>query len=254
MKTLDKNQLPDDVEVLKQLLVDQHGHIQRLEEIVKLFQGSRFGKSSEKSPDQAELFDEADVESTDQGDLNSFGTEDIKAEQASPAKNPNKKSGRKPLPKELDRIVIEHDIREEAKTCDCGCQKIHIGDEVSEQLDIIPAVIQVLQHRRKKYVCKTCEGKILVADLPAQPITKSNASPGLLAHIAMAKYQDGLPLYRMETIFSRLGIHLPRNTQANWMIKCTELLQPLYNLLNDQLLSSGYVHMDEPPRSSAERT
>jgi transposase len=247
MKTLDKNQLPDDVEVLKQLLVDQHGHIQRLEEIVKLFQGNRFGKSSEKSPDQAELFDEAEVESTDEADLNAFGAADIEIEQATSKEKPKKKSGRKPLPKELERIVIEHDISEEAKICDCGCQKTHIADEVSEQLDIIPAVVQVLQHRRKKYACKTCEGKMLVADLPAQPITKSNASPGLLAHIAVAKYQDALPLYRMETIFNRLGIHLPRNTQANWMIKCSELLHPLYNVLNDQLLSSGYIHMDETP-------
>jgi Transposase and inactivated derivatives len=111
-------------------------------------------------------------------------------------------------------------------------------------LDIIPAVIQ---HRRKKYACKASEGKIQVAALPPQPIPKSNASPGLLAHIAVAKYQDGLPLFRMETIFSRLGINLPRNTQANWMIKCNELLQPLYNLLNDQLLASGYIHMDETP-------
>ena len=51
----------------------------------------------------------------------------------------------------------------------------------------------------------------------------------------------------MEMIFKRLGIHLPRNTQANWMIKGTQLLQPMYNLLNDQLLSSGYIHMDETP-------
>jgi len=67
----------------------------------------------------------------------------------------------------------------------------------------------------------------------------------LLAHIAVAKYQDGLPLYRMEAIFARMGIHLPRNTQANWMIKCSELLQLLYNLMNDQLLASAYIHMDE---------
>ena len=52
-------------------------------------------------------------------------------------------------------------------------------------------------------------------------------------------------MYRMETLFKRLGIHLPRNTQANWMIKSTGLLQPLYNVLNDQLLDSGYLHMDE---------
>jgi len=144
-------------------------------------------------------------------------------------------------------VIVEHDLSDHEKMCDCGCQKTHISEEVSEQLDIVPAVVQVIQHRRKKYACKTCEGKIKTAALPKQPIPKSNASPGLLAHIAVAKYQDGLPLFRMETIFGRLGIHLPRNTQANWMIKCSELLQPLYNLLNDQLLASGYIHTDETP-------
>ena len=247
MKTLDKNQLPDDVEILKQLLIDQQGHIQRLEEIVKLFQRKTFGASSEKSPDQAELFDEPESESTDEGLLVALGIKDTESNQEHSETNPKKKSGRKPLPKELDRVIVEHDLSDEEKTCDCGCQKTHIGDEVSEQLDIIPAVIQVIQHRRKKYACKACEGKVVVADLPPQPIPKSNAAPGLLAHIAVAKYQDGLPLFRMETIFHRLDIHLPRNTQANWMIKCSELLQPLYNLFNDQLLSSGYIHMDETP-------
>ncbi|MFK4754845.1 IS66 family transposase, partial [Oceanobacter antarcticus] len=108
-----------------------------------------------------------------------------------------------------------------------------------------PAVVQVLVHARQKYVCEACESGVQMAALPTQPIPKSNASPGLLAHIAVAKYQDGLPLYRMETIFKRMGIHLPRNTLANWMMKSSELLQPLYNLLNDQLLESGYIHMDE---------
>ena len=65
-----------------------------------------------------------------------------------------------------------------------------------------------------------------------------------MAYIVVAKYQDALPLYRMETIFKRLAIHLPRSTQANWMIKGAELFQPLYNLFNDRLLSSGYMHMD----------
>jgi transposase len=161
------------------------------------------------------------------------------------------KAGRKPIPKYFPRIIVEHDLTDEEKRCSCGCEKQHIGDEVSEQLDIVPAVIQVLQHRRKKYACKSCEGHIQTASLPAQPIPKSNASPSpspsLLAYIVTAKYQDGLPLYRIENILSRLNIHLPRNTQANWMIKGSELLQPLYNLLNDLLLESGYVHMDETP-------
>ncbi|WP_344799381.1 IS66 family transposase, partial [Litoribacillus peritrichatus] len=63
--------------------------------------------------------------------------------------------------------------------------------------------------------------------------------------IAVAKYQDALPLYRIAAIFNRLDVHLPRNTQARWMIQCSQLLQPLYNLMNDRLMSSGYIHMDE---------
>lgn len=255
------NALPDDIDQLKQLVLstrealnlkdktisEDRSEILRLNEIIKLFQGRVFGKSSEKSPDQAELFDEAEVESVNADDLTVYVAEEIESDPIEPTVKSQVKAGRKPLPKELERIVVEHDISDHEKTCDCGCQKSHIGDDVSEQLDIIPAVIQVIQHRRKKYACKACEGKIQVAGLPPQPISKSNASPGLLAHIAVAKYQDGLPLFRMETIFARIGIHLPRNTQANWMMKCSELLQPLYNLLNDQLLESGYIHMDETP-------
>jgi transposase len=91
-------------------------------------------------------------------------------------------------------------LNDDEKLCLCGCEKQHIGDEVSEQLDIVPAVIQVLQHRRKKYACKKCEGQLQTASLPPQPSPKSNASPSLLAYIATAKYQDALPLYRIEDI------------------------------------------------------
>ncbi len=261
MEKDDLNSLPDDINQLKELVLSTSVHlknkdktivkkqeeIDRLSEIIKLLKHKQFGKSSEKSSDQAELFDEPEVESTEDGELNTSGIEDLEPVQNKPASNVKKASGRKPLPKELKRIVIHHDAPLEERICDCGCQKKHIGDEVSEQLDIIPAVIQVIQHRRKKYACKACEGKIVVASLPAQPIPKSNASPGLLAYIAVAKYQDGLPLYRMETIFHRLGVHLPRNTQANWMIKSSKLLLPIHYLLNNQLLSSGYIHMDETP-------
>ena len=250
-----KDNLPDDIEALKQLvlaqqlilderqstLVEKQDRIQFLEALVILFKSRQFGKSSEKSPQQTELFDEAENEA-DLSAPDMAEPVEVNAEQTTGKKNT---SGRKPLPKNLPRVRIEHDLPAHEKVCLCGCQKHCIGEETSEQLDIIPAVIQVLLHVRKKYACKACESGITLAALPKQPIPKSNASPGLLAHIAVAKYQDGLPLYRLETVFNRLGIHLPRNTQANWMIKSTTLLQPLYNLLNERLLASGYIHMDE---------
>ena len=264
MKTRSNNDLPDDIATLKKLVLSQglahqqerasyelertrhqqtlsekQARIQFLEEQIILFKHRQFGHSSEKNTQQVELFDESEVE------LSSLAPDVAQA--VEPDQSPLKKtrSGRKPLPQNLPRVRVEHDLDEADKVCDCGCQKSCIGEETSEQLDIIPAVIQVLVHARKKYACKACELGVAIAELPPQPIPKSNASAGLLAHIATAKYQDGLPLYRMETIFKRLNIHLPRNTQANWMIKGAKLLQPLYNVLNDHLLDSGYVHMDE---------
>ena len=115
---------------------------------------------------------------------------------------------------------------------------------VSEQLDIVPAKIQVIRHIRKQYACD-CGHCIRTAALPAQPIPKSLASPGLLAHVTVSKYQDALPLYRQETILQRIGVDIPRATLANWMIKAGALVQPIINLLRDQLLSYDLIQMDE---------
>ena len=255
MQTRANTDLQNDNDMLNRLVLSQQSlllerqekldqkraRIQFLEEQIILFRHRQFGQSSEKNTQQVELFDESEVE------VSVSVPEVAQAIEPESGQLPSKKkkSGRKPLPQNLPRVRVEHDAPESDKVCACGCQKTCIGEETSEQLDIIPAVIQVLVHARKKYACKDCESGVTVAALPPQPIPKSNASAGLLAHIATAKYQDGLPLYRMEAIFKRLNIHLPRNTQANWMIKGAQLLQPLYNLLNDHLLDSGYVHMDE---------
>ena len=100
------------------------------------------------------------------------------------------KRGRKPLPETLSREQIIYDLDEKEKTCGCGSQLTYFGDEKSEQLEIIPAKIYVIEHIRKKYVCKPCEGNFKTASLPLQAIPKSIAGPGLLSHILVAKFQD----------------------------------------------------------------
>ena len=122
-----------------------------------------------------------------------------------------------------------------------------IGEEITEQLDIIPATIQVLRHIRKKYACACGRGGVHTVPLPPQPLPKTMASPGLLAHIVVSKYQDALPLYRQETILQRIGVDLPRATLASWMIKAGVLIQPLINLMRDQLLAYDIIQMDETP-------
>jgi transposase len=123
---------------------------------------------------------------------------------------------------------------------------VEIGEEISEQLDMIPAHLRVLRTSRKKYACPgQCPGAIKTAPVTPQAIPKSMAAPGLLASIAVSKYSDHLPLYRQEAIFARSGIELSRATMGSWMIRCGDLVTPLINLLNDELIASPYLHADE---------
>ena len=113
------------------------------------------------------------------------------------------------------RIEVIHEIPEDQRHCPHDGQILtEINEVVSEQVDIIPAQLRVIRHIRKQYAC-ACGQCIQTAPLPGQPIPKSMASPGLLAHIAVSKYQDALPLYRQEQILQRVGVAIPRATLAN---------------------------------------
>ena len=236
-----KKQLPDDPEALKRIIEQQANLIAALEESLRLQKLKKFGASSEKSPDQQEMFNEAELSVVVEAYLAESEAEQAQTE----AKTPKAKLGRKPLPADLPRVRIEHALSELEKQCPCGHERTEIGETLSEQLDIIPAQMRVLVNVRKKYACSACEGGVQTAPLPPQPIPKSNASPGLLAHIATAKYQDALPLYRQEVVLNRSGIEIPRNTLASWMIKAGELIQPLLNLFEDKMLAYPVLHCDE---------
>lgn len=222
-------------------------YVDQLEQALILARAQRFGSSSETTPaDQLGLFNEAE-ELADHAET-SGGVVDESDELIKVPAHTRKKRGRNPLPKFLPRVEVIHDIADDEKICAIHGQTLTpIGDKVSEQLDIIPAKVQVLRHIRKQYTCPCCEGHVVTATKPKQPIEKSQASAGTLAAICVHKYTDGLPLYRQATMFKRAGIELDRSTLANWMIRCGELVQPLINLLRDELLNESVIHMDETP-------
>lgn len=216
-------------------------HLQLLQEQINLLLAKRYGRSSEKVPaGQMRLFNEAE-----QGAIAPL------AEVLPPAiihvpAHQRLRPGRKPLPPHLPRVEVVHDLNAEEKICaHDGEPLVEIGAEVSEQLDIIPAQVRVLRHVRKKYACPCCQQGVKTAALPPQPLPKSMASPGLLAHITVAKYQDALPLYRQEHILQRIGVDLPRATLAAWMVRLGILVQPLINLLREVMLGYDVLHMDE---------
>nr|WP_198265796.1 IS66 family transposase [sulfur-oxidizing endosymbiont of Gigantopelta aegis] len=156
-----------------------------------------------------------------------------------------KKPGRKPLPKDLPRKVVRHELSEAEQVCDCGHHLHEIGEETSEQLEIVPAQVYVVEHVQVKYACRACEEGVKTAPKPAQPIPRSFASPSLLAYIIVSKFLDSLPLYRQEAIFKRYKITLSRASMSNWVLKSAELLKPFYNRLLYYLIRQKIIQADE---------
>ncbi len=161
------------------------------------------------------------------------------------------KHGRQQLPDHLPRIDIEHDLADADKPCPCcGEMRHRIGQEVSEQLEYLPASFKVLRHVRHTYACRRCETtaidpRITTAARPPQPIDKGLAGPGLLAYVITSKLGDHLPLYRLEHIFERQDVSIARSTMCAWLRAAGELVQPLVSLMGDRVKRSRVIHTDE---------
>jgi len=175
--------LPDDPIRLKQIIIDFQEKIGLLEEHIRLLRNEIFGRKSEKptaaqDDRQRVLFDEVDPGADAPeipSNVETAGSIEIPAHKRG-------KVGRKPLPENLPRIEVIHDLDDSQKQCACGCQLTRIGEEVCEKLDIIPASVRVIRHIRYKYACKGCEGvesqapTVQLAPAPAQLIPKSMAT------------------------------------------------------------------------------
>ena len=218
--------------------------INLLEQENRWLKAQLFGRSSEKtpiedrSPDQAWLFNEA--EALAKAAAAAPETVTIPAYERS-------KRGRKRLSAALPRVDVVHDVPDEEKVCPFdGTTLERIGEETAEQLDFKPAVVRVLKHIRPKYSCPCCHQGVKIAPVRLALFPKSLATPSLLAHITTAKFVDGLPLYRQEAQFARLGVTLGRATMAGWMIRLggTHVV-PLINLLKEQMLEHPVIHCDE---------
>jgi len=215
-------------------------HITYLYEQIALMRRRLFGPSSE-SANQGRLFDEAEVLAATSTEAQDVAP--LPAQAQAPQTKARGKRG--PLPPELERVEIIHDVPEAERTCDCGTPMAVINRVVSEQLDIIPMQVRVLQHIRLVYGCQNSEHAPVTAALPPQPLPKSNASPGLLAMLLTTKYVDGLPLARFEKVLARHEVTVPRQTLARWVIGAGGVLQPLHNLMRDALFDAPFIHMDE---------
>ena len=213
-----------------------------LEEQLRLERLHRYAPRSEKLTER--IFNEAE-----QAAAESEETDDVEAAPIADTGLPDaekpepKKRGRKPLPEDLPRERIEHDLPEDHKACPCCRNRMHrMGETVSEQLHI-EVTATVLQHVRFKYACRHCERTalhtpIVIAPMPAQPLPGSVATPSTLALVLANKYVDGTPLYRLEQALARANVSISRGALGNWVIRSVDLhLLRLYEALKQKLRS-----------------
>ena len=169
---------------------------------------------------------------------------------AEPNEKPDTKPrghGRQRLPQSLERRRVVHDLAQSERRCpECQGELKHIGEEVSERLEYVPASLIVIQDASQKYACaQGCT--VVTAAKPEGPIEKGLPGPGLLAHVAVSKYGDHLPLNRQQEIFQRQGVELSRQTMCGWMRQTAELVTPLWERMKEQVLASKVVQTDDTP-------
>ncbi len=262
---IDRDKLPDDPAQLKELLLqlsdeyekelkDEKSRYQLLEEKYLTLQRHFFGKRSEKltaeDKEQMLLFNEAEEGSDDEGDKDET---DTLTEYTRVKSFTRKKPGRRHLPEDLPRNEIVHDLSEKDKLCPCcGETRPCIGKETSEELDIVPAKIQVNKHIRLKYgPCKCDEflnnniPEVKTASMPSRMIPKSIVSPGLLAYVITSKFVDSLPFYRQSTMFKRIDLEISRATLCNWAILAAEKCSKLLDLMTKDIRGGPVIRMDE---------
>jgi transposase len=206
---------------------EYESEVQYLKMKIELLNFKLYGRRSEKLSAeevlQGILFDEIEAHTEDETD---------KEKKVAVQGHARRKNGRRPIPEHFPRVDIIIDLPEEKKFDTSGRPLKHIGDVVSEKLDIIPATIEVKRYVRRKYAVADSlnveeeEPGVKIAPMPPQIIPQGIATPGLLAFIGTSKFCDAVPLYRQEKVFARYDIEMPRSTMCSWFI----YLSTHYNL------------------------
>jgi transposase len=339
-------QLPDDPATLKHMVLellatlhqerrDKEALRQRLDQLLRRLYGPR---TERLDPNQPPPGDTATATADAQAAPDT-ATEPAAGDNAPGPRRRGRPHGRRPLPENLPRRVVQHELTVAERLCSCGQVRVPIGVQTSEQLDWQPASLFVWEHRVHKYACPVCAARqaaaspsaapgrsesgadksmtqpdaaqgpadtsttrpgaapsgadnastspagaetggsdspndpleaqsdagnssigpvvpngpqntppgpvVVAATKPASPIARGLPGAGLLANLIVSKYVDHLPLYRLERIYQRQGVLLPRSTTCDWLAACAELLQPLYKRMVSLVLQSRWLHTDD---------
>ena len=213
-------------------------YIYLLEERLRLADVQKFCASSEKLAYQIDLFDEAELEQA-LGDIDAQLPNELLTEAAVVAKKTRKRG----FSDRLTRVRVELTLTDAEKV---GAVRTFFT-KVKEELEYIPAKLNVLEYWQEKAVFNGVNGddRMVAAQRPVHPLGKCFASTPLLANIMVSKYADGLPLYRQESLLKRYGHVVSRSNMAHWMIRLEDVLKPLITLMRESQNASDYLQMDE---------
>lgn len=233
-----------DKQALKALLIRERRsnaeQIEHLKLTIEKLRRQLFGAKSEKVAAELEQL-QLELDELETVQTCRLETDATPAAEASAKSKPF----RRPLPEHLPREVVIHDP-EQSCCPDCGGALKPFGEDVSEQLERIPATFKVIRHVRPKFACARCE-RVVQAPAPSRPIDRGLAGPALLAHVLVSKYADHQPLYRQAEMYAREGVDLDRSTLAGWVGASSYLLAPLVDALRDHVLSARKIHADDTP-------
>ena len=209
-----------------------------------------FGRRSEKlhdDPNQSLLFGSAEGGEAQEDPEAEEGSEEDE-EASSPRRRRKRHGGRRPLPDHLPRCIHEIHPPEEELTClYCQEKKTIFGQDVTEELDVVPAKFFVNRYVRFKYACRKCQEHVSIGSLPARPMDKGIPGPGFLAQLITSKYADHSPLYRQQQIYRRVGLEIPRSTMCGWVSYTASVLSPIVEAMKASVLASRKVHTDDTP-------
>jgi transposase len=255
--------LPDldglDPDSLKALVIAKHlesleqhksdsEQIEHLKLVIEKYRRMIFGRKSEKLTGELEQleFRLEELETAQAAEQAAQAATEATQPTSTPADSKRRsRPARKPLPEDLPREVVTH-LPAHNSCPDCGGALRQFGEDVSEQLERIPATFKVIRHVRPKFACAGCES-VVEAPAPARPIDRGLPGPGLLAHVLVSKYGDHLPLYRQSQIYAREGVDIDRSTLAGWVGAASELLAPLVDQIRKHVLAASKIHADDTP-------
>lgn len=269
---LASDQLPDDVAELKRLLLAKDAElsaaavelaaaknglvitqltIEKLKAQIAKFRREKFGASSERVDRALEQLELA-LEEAEAAKAEAIASQQPETEsEASDAETPpaedtrREKKKRRQLPAELPRRDVIHRPPDVCKRCG-GTDLRDVSESVTEVLRYVPGHFEVDRHVRPTCSCRKCEA-MMQAPMPELPIRRGMVDASFLAHIAIAKFCDHIPLYRLAAICARSGLDIDRSQLAEWLGHVAWLLAPLVELIAAHVMAGRVIHCDDTP-------